>query len=676
MPALSFPIRPSCRSIALATLLFPIIAMAQAQDPAVAAPEPATAETLDADTPRQTAQGAGFVVPQGWTVQTRGQATLLSPPEAGSTIALVDVELDDADAAIEAAWGLAGLALEWPVKVAVDQPGADGWEQQRMVDYTVPQNAWRIVWAHARRFEGRWTVALTDFSMPDYDRRRGQVGLIFSSLLPPGRERESFAGRTAQVLDEARLAQLSAFVQEAQRALQVPGVALGIVQNGETVLAEGYGVREIGRPEPVDSDTLFMIASNTKAMTTLLLARLVDQGRVQWETPVTAIMPDFRLGDAETTGKVQIQHLVCACTGLPRQDSEWILEFAEATPETAVAALAGMQPSTEFGALYQYSNPLAAAGGFIGAHALHPELPFGEAYDRAMQEHVFDPLGMRRTTFDFDTAMQGNHAAGHGQDFEAQVRLAIMDMNHSIVPVRPTGGAWSNVDDMLRFVQFELDRGLLPDGTRHVSEAALLERREPKVAVGSDTTYGMGLMLDRTWGVPAVFHGGSMIGYKSQMIWLPEHDVGLVLLTNADEGGYLTGRPLLRRLLEVLFDGEPQAQAQMASAAEEMREWRRAERERLRIPADPAEADKLASAYHSDALGRLEVIRDGERTVFDFGEWKSEVASRREDDGAVAFVLSEPGAMGWPFVVADQDGRRRLISRSAQQEYVLEEVAD
>lgn len=633
------------------------------------------AETLASDSPRETAAGNTFLAPEGWTIEVRGRAVLLRPPEDGSAIALVDVEAEDGDAAVEAAWRESGLALNRPLKLAVDDTAVDGWEQMRSYSYEVSPNERRVVWASARLFEGTWTVMLSEFALADFDRRRGQVGLIGSSLLPKGRSRESFAGRTAHVLDEARLAQLVAFVQDTQRELQVPGVALGIVQNGDVVLAEGYGVREIAKPEPVDGDTLFMVASNTKAMTTLMLARLVDAGRVAWDTPVVEVMPGFALGDAQTTRQVQIQHLVCACTGLPRQDAEWILEFADKTPESTVAALAGMQPTTDFGDLFQYSNPLAAAGGFVGGHVLHPELPLGEAYDRAMQEHVFDPLGMRRTTFDFDEAMQGNYATGHGQDFDARISLAIMDMNPSIVPVRPTGGAWSNVDDMLRYVQFELDRGVLPDGTRHVSEAALLERREPKVAMGKDTDYGMGLMVDSTWGVPVVHHGGSMIGFKSGMLWLPDHGVGMVLLTNSDEGGYMASRTMTRRLLEILFDGEPQAQAQMASQIDEMRAWREAERARVEVPADPGEADKLAPAYRNDLLGGLTVTRDGERTVFDFGEWSSEVVSRRNDDGTLSFVLAEPGAIGWQFVVADEGDRRRLVTRSAQHEYVLEEVA-
>ena len=632
-------------------------------------------EVLRQDTSLEASAGAVFTAPQGWRSDRRGDMLFLSPPEDGSIIVFVDVDAADGDAAVAEAWRRSGLSMAWPVKAASDQAAADGWEKVRVVHYEVPENARRYVSGSARLAGGRWTVALIEFSIADLDRRRGQVSLIFSSLMPKGHERESFAGRTARKLDEARLAQLVSFVEHAQRELQIPGIGLGVVQDGKVVLAKGLGVRDLESRAPVDADTLFMVASNTKAMTTLLLARLVDQGRVRWDTPVVDVFPSFRLGDEATTRKVQIQHLVCACTGLPRQDAEWLTEFAGVMPEDVVAGLAGMQPTTEFGALYQYSNPLAAAGGFIGAHVLHPDLPLGEAYDRAMREEVFGPIGMRRTTFDFAAAMRRNHATGYGIGLDGRAVPALMDVNPSIVPMRPTGGAWSNLEDMLRFVQFELDRGVLPDGTRHVSEAALMARREPKVALGKDTSYGMGLIVDRTWGAPVVFHGGSMIGYKSGMLWLPEHDVGLVLLTNGEEGS-LPGMPLLRYLQELLFDGKPEARAQLDAAIAQWRTARTAEVARLRTPADPAEADRLAAAYADDGrMGRVEVVRDGDRTLFDFGEWRSEVASRRNDDGTVSFVLAEPGMLGWQFVVADADGKRGLVARTAQQEFRLREVA-
>ena len=137
------------------------------------------------------------------------------------------------------------------------------------------------------------------------------------------------------------------------------------------MVAAGYGVREMGKPDPVDAESLFMIASNNKALTTLMLAKQVDAGRFAWDTAVTTLMPDFRLGDAATTAQVQMRHLVCACTGMPRQDMEMLFDES-LTPDKVIGMLATMQPTSGFGELYQYSNAMAAAGGFAGGHARYP----------------------------------------------------------------------------------------------------------------------------------------------------------------------------------------------------------------------------------------------------------------------------------------------------------------
>ena len=175
------------------------------------------------------------------------------------------------------------------------------------------------------------------------------MGLIFGQLLPKGTERESFAGKTAATLDAARIAKLTAFVESAQAQLKVPGVALGIIQGGKVVFAGGFGVRQVGKPAKVDADTKFAIASNTKALTTLMLAKLVDEKRLAWDTAATTLLPSFKLGDADTTSRVLVKHLICACTGMPRQDMEWLLEFGDLTPAKVMTALGRMQPTTKFG---------------------------------------------------------------------------------------------------------------------------------------------------------------------------------------------------------------------------------------------------------------------------------------------------------------------------------------
>ena len=629
-------------------------------------------ERLMVDTAKRTRDGATFVAPAGWLISTNGEAVILSP-EGDSKVALVDVRQRDADAAVQVAWAAVRPGMKWAVKVATDSPGQEGWDLFRDYEYEVSPNEHRAVGARAAKRGEAWTVVIYDMDLSIADKRSGQTAVIFDRLLPPNYQRESFAGKKANKLSGDRLTRLSEFVEMSREALGVPGVALSLYQDGQIIAERGFGVRELGKPAAVDADTLFMIASNTKSMTTLLLATLVDEGKLTWDTPVISVMPHFRLGDAETTRQVLIKHLVCACTGLPRQDYEWLLQFQDATPLTELALLATFQPTSRFGEMFQYSNLLAASGGFVAAHVLFPGRELGSAYDDAMRLRVFGPLGMTSTTFDFAEALAGNHASPHAWDPDAVTAPAVMACNYSIVPLRPAGGAWSNVKDVMRYLRAELSAGLLPNGQRMASSANVIARRKEQVKIGNDVSYGMGLEVDRKYGIPVVHHGGSMIGYKSDMIYLPEHDVAAVLMANSDEGSLLV-YAFRRRLLEILFDGKPEAENKIKSDANNMKLSLRAERARLTIPADLELARKLAKRYSNPSLGEISVERAGAETRFNFGEWKSAVASRKNDDGTFSFVTIVPGFSGMPFVVGQSDDMRTLTFRDAQQNYVFKEV--
>ena len=655
-------------------LLFPIVITAALLIAQTQAPTPTTSkapERLAADTPKTTVVGNTFVAPKEWSITVNGPATILEAPEGESWIALVDVQANSADEALAAAWKAYKPNATWPVKVSNDLPDKDGWTRRRTYEYLTSPNEKRIVGADVLYSGSAWTVVIEDVSEAVGEKRGGQEALVFGRLLPKGYTRESFAGKKAHVLDQGRIAELGRFIEQGEKETGVPGVSLGLVQDGRVIFTGGYGVKELGGTEKPDGDTLFMVASNTKAMTTLMLAKLVDEHRFTWETPVTSIFPAFKLGDAATTRSVLVKHLICACTGMPRQDMEWLFEYGGMTPENTLTLLGTMQPTSKFGELFQYSNLMAAAAGYTGAHVLYPQMEVGAAYDRAMQTYVFDPLQMRSTTFDYARALAGNHATAHAPDVDGKTAKALMSVNYSIIPARPAGAAWSSVQDILKYVSMELAEGKLPDGKTFISSGPLLERRKPQVWIGKDTSYGMGLMVDSTYGIPVVHHGGDMIGYHSDMIWLPDQNVGAVILTNGDPGWLIRTR-FRRKLLEVLFDGRPEADAQLAADAKSFFSSLEAERKRLVIPADPAEGKKLAQHYSNAALGNLDVSTSGPSTVFDFGEWKSQVASRKNPDGTVSFVTTEPGVSGSEFVVGS-GVKRTLTLRDAQHEYVFEE---
>jgi len=348
------------------------------------------------------------------------------------------------------------------------------------------------------------------------------------------------------------------------------------------------------------------------------------------------------------------------------------MEFKAATPASAMKLLGTMQPTSKFGEMFQYSNLLAAAAGYLAAYVISPRRELGAGYDAAMKDEVFGPLGMTATTFDYARALRGNHAGAYGLDIDGNPAAAVMPINYAAIPVRPAGAAWSNVHDMLKYVAMELARGKLPSGKRYLGEDALLARQAPQVAMSKDQTYGMGLMVDRTWGIPVVHHGGDLVGYHSDMIWLPDHNVGAVILTNGEAGAILRNA-FRRKLLEVLFDGQPLADAELASAGRDLRQAIASERERLTVPAADDDAAKLASHYHSDALGDIAVSRERLDTYFDVGEWKSPVASRHNPDGTVSFITIAPGISGLEAVVGSAGGKRTLVIRDAQHTYTFTE---
>ncbi|HLZ40651.1 MAG TPA: serine hydrolase domain-containing protein [Candidatus Sulfotelmatobacter sp.] len=664
--------------LALIVLIFcPLFALTAASASAArlsAAQEKSTPERVSADTPRVTPGGATFTVPSGWSIVSGKNLVILEPPEPDTHIAIFDSQAGDAAGAVAAAWAAYKPDSKRPVKLITPRPAREGWDERQVFDYETSPNERAAVQALASRAGSAWTVVILDGTDPTVEKRSAAVGLVFQSLRPKGYKRESFAGMKAHPLDAARISELTSFVENSMQQLGIPGASIALIDNGKIVYQGGFGVRELGKPERVDENTLFMAASNTKGMTTLLLAELVDQKKLRWDEPVIDVYPSFKLGDAETTKKVLIKNLICACTGLPRQDLEWLFEYKNATPDSELKLLGTMQPTSKFGEAFQYSNLMAAAAGYIGGHIVYPNKELGPAYDEAMQKMVFDPLGMKSTTFDYARALAGNHASPHGDDIDGKPKVASMDINYSIYPARPAGAVWTSAADLARYVQNELNLGTLPDGKQLVSSENLLMRRTPQVPLGEDATYGMGLIVDRTYAVPVLSHGGSMSGFKSNWYALPESGVGAVLLTNADNGGMLEG-PFRRRLLEVLFDGKPEAVADVASRAATHKAALAKDRERLVVPPDPAAVSNLAQHYSSKELGDLGVLTKDGTTTFDLGEWKSTVASRKNDDGTTSFITIDPGTDGFEFVVGERAGKRVLVIRDGQHEYTFTEGA-
>jgi CubicO group peptidase (beta-lactamase class C family) len=655
------------KRLALASSVF----LAAASPLPLIAQEAAPQEQVDAI---DTGTGAQMAPIPGWTRDARAGILAFTAPEGDATAAVLGIdEAETGEAAVAAAWSRLDPAFDREVLIAQDPPARDGWDQITVVNYKTSPEEKLAVQGVALRKGDTWTVVLINGALATIAKRGAQINQAFGSLRPTDYERESFAGREAHELTPGRIAELTDFVSRAMEGLEIPGVGLALVQDNRIVWEGGLGTTGRAEDQPVDAHTGFMVASNTKGMATLLLATLVDDGKLGWNQKVTDVYPEFRLGSAETTDSVRVEHLICACTGLPRKDMQWVMNTSRETPaRDTFVQLADTEPTSGFGEVFQYNNLMASAAGYIGGHLVYPDMEIGAAFDRAMDERIFEPLGMARTTFDYAEAMDDNWARPHARGFSGAVETAPMEWNHMIYPYRPAGGVWSTAHDMALYALNELREGTLEDGTDLVSAENLLKRRERYVATGEDSWYGMGLMETAGLGKSIYMHGGSLIGFKSNFWFIPEDGVAAVLLTNSDTGQSLLGL-FQRKLLEVLYDGDEEAEENLAAAVGLGAEARAKAREGIVEKGDPEVLAALAAHYVSPELGPLTISREGDTYYATLTSGGSAIGTKANDDGTTSIIMMTPGFFGFPLIIGEQGGKRTLKLLDAQHEYVFVE---
>ena len=463
----------------------------------------AKAQPLAADTPSTTVAGNTFIAPAGWTVQRQGQGD--DRRGARRRLAHRPRRRRGHGAGCGDRGGLGRVPARREVAAqgrTTDSSDKDGWTHQQTLQ--LPDVAERA----ARRRGGDGAArrpgpcGSTTWRMPSAEKRGAQVALIFGRLLPKGYARETFAGQEGATRSTRRGSRSSAaFVETGQKAARRARASRsGSCRTARSCSPAGFGVRELGKPEKPDArHALHDRLEHEGADDAAARRGSSTEKKLTWDTPVTKLLPQFKLGDADTTSKVLVEHLICACTGLPRQDFEWLFEFAKATPESALATLGTMQPTSKFGEMFQYSNPLAAAAGLRrGARALPDDGARRRLRRGDGRREVFDPLGMTSTTFDFARALGGNHAvaarARHRR--QARARGDGASTTRSSRCGRPAApGAASRT--CCKYVQMELAEG-------HAAGRQALHRprrccsrgASRRCAIGKDDTYGMGLMVD------------------------------------------------------------------------------------------------------------------------------------------------------------------------------------
>ena len=410
-----------------------------------------------------------------------------------------------------------------------------------------------IGWLH----QGVIYVMLAAGDATTFQQRESQVNIVATGFDIDSLEQQDLAGVEPLPLTGDLLAEFEAYVADAMEVFQVPGASVSVVQGGEIVYANGFGVRELGKNEPVTPETLMMIGSITKSMTTMLMATLVDDGLMDWDTPVVEILPTFALADPELTQKITVRNLVCACTGVPRRDFELILNSDDLSTEDIVESLATFELFTDFGEAFQYSNQMVAAGGYAAAAVAGAE--YGSLYDgyeQAVEERVFKPIGMTSTTLSIEEVeASNNYGTPHGLDLDFQHFPVSLQLERFLTPVSPAGAAWSNVLDMGRYLITELDQGVAPSRLRVVSADNLKVTWEPQVPISADISYGLGWMLDEYKGLPQIWHDGSTLGFTANMAFLPDQGLGTSILSNA-RGSFGFTQAVRFRLFELVFGQE------------------------------------------------------------------------------------------------------------------------
>jgi CubicO group peptidase (beta-lactamase class C family) len=362
------------------------------------------------------------------------------------------------------------------------------------------------------------------------------------------------AGDAQEKLDGAKLTELETYIVQSMELAKIPGMSIAVIQNGNVVYIKGFGVRNLGEHEAVTPDTLMMIGSSTKPLTTMMMATVVDNGLMKWDTPVTSILPSFAVASTDLTRQLEVQHLVCACSGMPGEDSALFLSKMD-TAEDLFRSMRKIAPVSGLGEKFNYSNQMVAAGGYIASVAAGgPKDDLTAGYITAMQQRIFDPIGMAATTFSVQQVQaSNNYALPHGLNLERNYQPLDISAEKFVSSIMPAGGAWSTAHDMSRLLITLLNQGISPDGSRVVSVENLSKTWEPKVDIEKGSvSYGLGWILENYHGMRMIHHSGNSMGFSAELAFLPTNRLGVVILTNAESAGDFISA-IRSRLFEITF---------------------------------------------------------------------------------------------------------------------------
>jgi len=424
---------------------------------------------------------------------------------------------------------------------------------------------------------------------------------------------------------------LDDYVARVMETFKVPGIGLAIVKDGQVVLAKGYGVRKLGAPEPADEHTLFGIGSNTKLFTTTALGMLVDQGKLQWDTPVTRILPWFALSNPYVTVELTVRDLLVHRSGLGLGAGDLLWWPASTYNRHQVADRLRYIPlATSFRSAYAYDNVLYLVAGEV------VEALAGTAWEDFVSTRILQKVGMTDSNVRHsDAARSGNVAAPHAA-VDGRVRPVVpFDSDNT----NPAGGINASAADMAKWMLVQLSSGKLADGSTLISsktarELTTLVTPMPTGAVPAEVAplqpafhgYALGIEVRDYRGHKLLAHTGGLPGYVSRVLMMPDANVGVAVLTNQESAAAFDSIALhiLDHYLGATFDwldGFKQVQARIDASVAEAERGASARRDPNAKPSLPLE--KYAGMYRDAWYGDIAIVQENGRLVIRFSHTPS-----------------------------------------------------
>ncbi|MBN6149058.1 serine hydrolase [Xanthomonas sp. AmX2] len=429
------------------------------------------------------------------------------------------------------------------------------------------------------------------------------------------------------------LQDLDARVERVRKQFDVPGVAIAIVKDGQVLLERGYGVRELGKPEPVDAQTPFAIASNTKAFTAAALSILADEGKLKLDDRVVEHLPWFRMADPYVTGEMRLRDLLSHRSGLSLGAGD--LLFWPATSysnDEVVRRLARVPLKGGFRDRYAYDNILYAVAQKV------IEQVSGQSYAEFVRQRIFVPVGMGGARINSDHLQPGDRPAmGHARfDFRDLRPVPPMSWSNNAA----AGGIYASAHDLAKWMQVQLDGGRLPaDGgheRRLFSEArqkemwqvitpiAIAEPSVPQLlpAKPNFAGYGEGWSLSDYRGHKLVWHTGGWPGMVSRLTLVPEQKLGVVVLTNQEVGAAFNALTL--QVLDAFLGAPPTdwtaAYAAAIAKADQNAEedWRKHVAARGAASGPSLPLSGYAGSYRDPWYGDVAIAQHGKRLELRF----------------------------------------------------------